>query len=229
MEFLDTNTNYSNTTYYAVDSSVYFSFQRVDKLDLLFSFCKGNAVITPKIEGEIFGQSIFSYSYVGLFEPWLRTPKKNDSTLVWDNSYFNNITSTISTDKYRSSFYLANVDYHSITSTINTSSWQYDFSKLKSEADREIARWTVLNSGSVLLTNDQPIRTFFKNSKINVVGAIGILIELVKKGLLTLQIAESIYNKWSEIDPGCCKWKKINKVRHLVEFNEIYLSFNFQK
>jgi oligoribonuclease (3'-5' exoribonuclease) len=227
MEILGINKNYSsNTTYCVVDSSVYFSFQRIDEIDLLFSFCEGNAVITPKIEKEIFGESTFDYYAVDFFNPWIRTPKNNNSTLMSSNySNQNNTTLNRTIDKYRQYFYLANVDYSSITSTVDTLLWQYDFSKLKSEGDKEIAKWIVLNPENILLTNDQPIKKFFKSSKIKIFGAIRILIILVKRGLITFEKAEEIYNRWNKIDPGSCIWKKDNKIKYIVEFKRIYLNF----
>ncbi len=235
MDIIYGNKNYfnTNTTYYVTDSTVIFSFQKVGEMALLFSFCNGNAVITPKIEEEISRSDTSGLSgcldltFSSTLDPWLRTPKNNfltlttSSTGIFDNHIF---TTGLLQQNYKEYFYLANVNYYSITSNINAPTGQYDFSKLKSEADREISRWVILNSSSILLTNDQLIRKFLKEIGIEVFGAIGVLLRAIKNGSILFEKADDIYNKWIKIDPGSCKW--VNK--KLINFKDIYLNFNLE-
>lgn len=233
--------------YYAIDSSVYFAFEKVNEIDLLLRFCEGKSVLTPKIEEEIFGPDDSYYFKVGeystfthfdIFDRWVREPSKTieymgcfDFPLSTHGLLDYNLFST--TNSYRDYFYIANTNYFSTSLTTSfsflTAYWQVNTNRIKAEPDKEILRWALTNMGdAALLTNDQALVRLARKVGAIVMGAVGVLINAVKKGLILLKEAEKIYNQWSIIDPGSCLWRKIKGVKTLINFQELYsLSNNF--
>lgn len=232
------NKNYfdSMSTYYAVDSTVYFSFEKVNEVGLLLKVCKGRAVLTPEVEKEIFGYGYnlgSGFEYQSIFDSakWCKIPKNNFYASTFNNVVrFSNESYGILSlyNYYKEFFYVANTNHYSTTSEINNCDWQCNLSSLNSQADKEISKWSLCNSKNVeLFTNDRKIVDLLRSAGVFVLRSIGILIKAIKDGLISFLDAEEIYKKWSIIDPGSCIWKKINKVKYLVEFKDIYLNFNF--
>lgn len=217
------------STYYAVDSSVYFSYEKVKKLDLLLKVCDSNVVLTPMVEKEIFKkENIFDFTFifpnpnlVSSSTKWIKIPE-NYFTLSGLN------TSNTCLGSYRKYFYVANIDYIPTTSNFNLISYNCEsFNKLKSDADKEIIKWSISNSNNtILFTNDKLMIKTARSLNVSVIGSIGVLIMAFDKKLISFKEAENIYSTWSVIDSGSCIWLKTNNKKTLKEFEEIYSELN---
>jgi len=228
--------------YYAVDSTVYFAFEKVGEVDFLLRFCEGKSVLTPKIEEEIFGLddayyfgggAYSTFTNFDIFDRWIREPSKlidrNDYLLFTNDLLDYNLFSA--TNSYRDYFYIANTNYLSTyltTSFVSGITYcQVNTNIIKTEPDKEILGWALANvHDTTLLTNDRVLVRLAQKAGAIVMGAVGILISAVKKGLILLKEAERIYNRWSIVDPGSCIWKKIKGVKTLINFQELYLLNN---
>lgn len=215
-----------SSTYYAVDSSVYFSFERIDKVDLLLSLCQNKCVLTPKIENEIFGcvsvscltcSYPLSYGYSSMFNKWAKIP--DNSSVTYNGIDF--IGEYRFNSSYQDCFYVANPYYQSVSLTsFNTANnGNVSLGELKTEADQEITKWAIQNNhNSILLSNDSEIRKIMKSLGCSIIGSVGILIKAVKKLQLSFEEAEKIYISWSNLDKGSCIWEN----KKLVQFRELY-------
>jgi predicted nucleic acid-binding protein len=219
-------------TNYAVDSTVYISFKKVGEIGLLLKFCEGHAVLTPKIEKELFPSpeqsATLNYNcnilFASTFEKWISVPV---SYSTFDPaSYFH--TASLFLTGHRNYFYIANINYVSTTSTLDSSEWQYDYSKLNSDPDKEIVKWVLENySNAELLTNDRKILNSLRSLGLRVTRSAGILCRAIQKGIITFKEAGDIYNQWVSVDPGSCVWKKNNGVKEIISFDKVLLHFNF--
>lgn len=232
--------NYNNflelpLKYYPTDSAVYFSFQRVNRIDLLLQVCEWRCVLTPKVEKEIFGGSDLFWPYAGgystssniyLVDKWIREPKEI-------NNYFYTLSSSwndnflFDSKNYQGYFYIANTGNYSTSSLGNLNFWQFDISKLKKEADKEILKWAIDNSReAILLANERLMVKLARKFGAFTMGSIGVLIKAVKNGYILFEEAERIYNKWSVLDPGSCIWLKDSKSKKLKKFDQIFYNLS---